>query len=83
MHRVKTIETIFGYASLYKSPCFIIQILKHASHYSTNYTIVHHQNKYAKKLHTSTIWEKFVISIIKIRDNNNKNPSPLIIHSKP
>lgn len=48
MHRVKTIETIFGYASLYKSPCFIIQILKHASHYSTNYTIVHHQNKYAK-----------------------------------
>ena len=64
MHRVKTIETIFGYASLYKSPCFIIQILKHASHYSTNYTIVHHQNKYAKKLHTSTIWEKFVISII-------------------
>ena len=83
MYRVKSIESIFSYASLYKSPCSIIQILKHASHYSTDYPIVHHQSKCAKKMHTYTIWKSVTISIKKVKYNNNKNPSPLIIHSKP
>ena len=54
-----------------------------ASHYSTNNPIVHHKSKCAKKLHTSAIWERVTISIKKVKYNNNKNPSPLIIHSKP
>ena len=83
MYRVKSIETILGYASLYKPSCPIIQIYNHASHYSANHPIVHHQNKCAKKLHTSTIWKRVTISIKKIRGNNYQNPSPFIIHSKP
>lgn len=36
-----------------------------------------------KELHTSTIWERVIIYIKKVKYNNNKNPSPLIIHFKP
>lgn len=83
MYRVKSIETVLGYASLHKSSCSIIYIKNHAGHYSTNTSIVNHQNKCAKKLHTSTIWERVTIFFKKVKYNNNKNPSPLIIHSKP
>ena len=83
MYRVKSIETVFGYASLYKSSCSVIQINNHAGHYSTYHPIVHHENKCAKKLHTSTIWERVTIYIKKIKYNDNNNPSPFIIHSKP
>ena len=83
MYRVKSIETVFGYASLYKSSCSVIQINNHAGHYSTYPPIVHHENKCAKKLHTSTIWERVTIYIKKIKYNDNNNPSPFIIHSKP
>lgn len=83
MYRVKSIETIFGYASLHKSSCSIIYIKNHAGHYSTNNPIVYHQSKCAKKLHISAICERVTISINKIRGNNYQNPPPLIIHSKP
>ena len=83
MYRVKSIENIFGYASLYKSSCSIIYIKNHAGHYSTNTPIVYHQNQCAKKLHTSTIWERVTMSIKKIKYNNKEYPSPLIIHSRP
>ena len=83
MYRVKSIETIFGYASLHKSSCSIIYIKNHAGHYRAHYPIMHHQSKCAKKLHTSTIWERVTISIKKVEENNNNNSSPLIIHSKP
>ena len=83
MYRVKSIETVFCYASLHKSSCSIIYIKNYASHYRADYPVVYHQNKYAKKLQTSTIYERVVISIKKVKYNNNKNSSPLIIHSKP
>lgn len=48
MYRVKSIETVFCYASLHKSSCSIIYIKNYASHYRADYPVVYHQNKYAK-----------------------------------
>ena len=48
MYRVKSIETVFCYASLHKSSCSIIYIKNYASHYRADYPVVYHQNKYGK-----------------------------------
>lgn len=58
VYRVKSIESILCYGSMYKSSYSIIYINNHAGYYSTNHSIVHHQ-RWTTHVH----WIKSVSSL--------------------